>query len=101
MRKTLCFSVLKNASDEYYKTLAGTDSIPSTPPDQVGSTVGHYVGPYVGETGDSLEDAARITIRFVNGCSMETVYYPNIGFLGYYQLDAETDAFFRSLCAKN
>lgn len=95
------FSVLKNASDEYYKTLAGTDAISSTPPDNVGSTVEHYVGPYVGETGDSLEDTTRITIRFVNGCSMETVYYPNIRFLGYYQLDEETDAFFRSLCAKN
>lgn len=95
------FSILKNASDEYYKTLAGFDSVPSTPPDQVGSTVEHYVGPYVGETGDSLEGAARITIRFTNGCSMEAVYYPNICFLGYYQLDEETDAFFRSLCAKD
>ena len=95
------FSVLKNASDEYYKTLAGSDFVPSTPPDQVSSTVEHYVGPYVGETGDSLEDAARITIRFTNGCSMEAVYYPNICFLGYYQLDEETDAFFRSLCAKD
>ena len=95
------FSALKNASDEYYKTLAGTDSIPSIPPDQVSSTVEHFVSPYVEETGNSLEDATRITIRFVNGCSMETVYYPNIRFLGYYQLDTETDAFFRSLCAKN
>lgn len=95
------FSTLENASDEYYKTLAGSDSVPSTSPDQVGSTVVHYVGPYVGETGDSLEDATRITIRFTNGCSMEAVYYPNICFLGYYQLDEETDAFFRSLCAKD